>query len=61
MVSLSNNKIKHSMPTSEYKTNSYHSDYKKALDRLLGKLVIKYIDKLNILPSENTNLIQLRS
>ena len=60
MVSLNNNKIKYSIPTSKYKTKSCYLDYEKALNRLLGKLVIKYTDRLNVPLSKNTNLIQLR-
>jgi len=61
IVSLGNNKIKYLIPTSKYKTKSCYLNYKKALNRLLGKLVIKYTDRLNILPSKNTDLIQLGS
>jgi len=57
IVSLSNNEIKHLMPASEYKTKSCHLDYEKVFNRLLGKLVIKYINRLNVPPSKNTNLI----
>ena len=60
MVFLGNNKIKHLTPASEYKTESYYLDYKKALDRLLGKLITKYTNK-HILPFKNIDLIQLKS
>jgi len=59
VVSLSNNKIKYLTPASEYKIKSYYLDYEKALNRLLGKLVIEYTNRFNIPPSENTDLIQL--
>jgi len=61
IVSLSNNKIKYLMPISKCKTKSCYSDYKKALNRLLSKLVIKYTDRLNVPPFKNTDLIQLGS